>query len=133
MSEPRALFHYTCQHVADRLGVYAVLQPLRGHAPEATKLLPRPLRWMSAVLWLTDLEEPNRAALGLTSVTLHCDRTERRYRVDDWAMIRPLRWSDARGQYPALHVMELESPPGAQPEHWWISTVDQPAKLDPIR
>jgi hypothetical protein len=71
------------------------------------------------LVWLTDLEEPDRAALGLTSTTLSCDRLAYRCTVDTedaepWAV-----WS--HGRVDPRRVMELTF--GHAPAHWWVSQV----------
>lgn len=125
-----ALYHYTCEHVAARLGATPALMPLRYHSPDAVRLLPRELRWMATLLWLTDLERPDRRALGLTSRSLPCDRTEVRYRAAAWTAGDARPWAEVRARYPAQDVAELEAAPGADPSRWWIARVPVPAILD---
>ena len=68
MSAP-TLYHYTCDHGRQLIGMRGKLKPNRH------PWLTRPL------LWLTDLDHANIQALGLTSLTLDCDRTAWRYRI----------------------------------------------------
>lgn len=81
------LYHFCCSHSATEIDKTGVLRPiiawrkfdevltLHGHARTGLHRAP-------AVLWLTDLAEPDRDGLGLTSVYIACDRTEFRYSVD---------------------------------------------------
>jgi hypothetical protein len=108
------LWHYTCDHGHDAiLNDGGTLRPnLRAPVP---------------LLWLTDLLEPARDALGLTSRILDCDRTEHRYRIDNPVDVLP--WSAVRLRYRPTLVAGLETAPGAQPEHWYVTTTPQHAIL----
>ena len=114
MSTP-TLYHYTCDHAHQLIGMRGKLKPNRH------PWLTRPL------LWLTDLDHANIQALGLTSLTLDCDRTAWRYRIRDGytrgqpkGTVEPWITSRARRESASIDVVYLEMPP-AQPEHWWIS------------
>lgn len=106
------LFHYTCAHRFPQIR-------------RAGKLIPNPQPMLGgrALIWLTDLEWPARAALGLTSVTLKCDRTEYRIRLEDPADVTP--WVDVRRHLPFWGVYALEHGDGVLPRHWWVSEVPQ--------
>ena len=108
------LFHYTCDHGAEGIRRSGVLRP----NPQA--LLPRPL------VWLTDLAEPHRDALGLTSLILSCDRTAHRFRVDTTAA---MWWPHYARTVPPWAREALDGEPGAMPAHWWV--VDVPVPIDP--
>ena len=112
MSAP-TLYHYTCDHGRQLIGMRGKLKPHQH--PLLSKWRP--------LVWLTDLEEPDAGALGLTSLMLDCDRTAWRYRirtpmhpdtVQPWLDSLSRMWAD-----PDV-VRELELTP-SQPEHWWIS------------
>ena len=116
MSE--ALYHYTCEHWAMMIGPAGVLRPWY-----------QPFLGIGLV-WLTDMAEPDREALGLTSSMLMCDRTEHRYRVTSAADIEP--WllfpsHAADDEFLAL----FESPP-RQPARWFVSRHDVAVVLDDI-
>ena len=64
MSTP-TLYHYTCDHARQLIGMRGKLKPHQH--PLLSKWRP--------LVWLTDLEEPDAGALGLTSLMLDCDRT----------------------------------------------------------
>lgn len=106
-----ALYHYTCNHrlngvIADRA------------------LMPNPHPWIGIPLvWLTDLDVPDRAALGLTAEHLRaCDRTENRVAVSPIATMRP--WIDwARDHGVTSLVRDMIEGGGARPRHWWVSPV----------
>lgn len=104
------LYHYCCSH------------SLIGIRRDGT-LKPNPHPWLPLPLvWLTDLAEPHRDALGLTSVTLRCDRTEYRVVVETDAE----RWVRfARPLGPETREA-FETTPGALPMHWWVSEVPVP-------
>lgn len=105
------LYHYTCAHAALGLGRRGVLRPN-----------PQPFLDGLPMVWLTDLEEPDRVGLGLSSDTLRCDRTEYRYRVthspgaavpwrvfaEEWHIDRTVR-----------ATLEL----GRRARHWWVSVL----------
>lgn len=108
------LWHFTCSHSAGPIRDGGELRPW------PHPLLPEPL------VWLTDLEEPFRDGLGLTSHTLTCDRTEHRFEVVDpttaiwWpTYARTLRLG-------GWVRRELDQAPGAMPAHWWVSTEPVP-------
>jgi hypothetical protein len=72
------------------------------------------------VVWLTDMTEPDRATLGLTSTFIACDRTEVRYRVrapeaESWTT-----W--ALRHDAALAYLELLTAGGGDPDRWYVST-----------
>lgn len=88
-------------------------------------------RFLSRYIWLTDLEVPDKAALALELVTLNCNRTNFRYRVDGeavhWAAIRPLLRAEC-GQ-DELDLLE----DGRSPMHWWGAELPIPAVFDDPR
>jgi len=105
------LYHYACSHSAAGIRADGFLRP---HA--------QVLLGDVKLVWLTDMEVPDADALGLTSWTLRCDRTEHRFEVDYDAQ----RWvSYARGLTPEQR-WALEIAPGARPMHWWVSTESVP-------
>jgi hypothetical protein len=95
------LWHYTCAHAAARI---------HGH------LDPGGL----GLIWATDLDVPDRAALGLSSTFTPCDRTERRFRVLDVAAFEPFAtwWP---GRFHPSYVSAITHPP-CQPRHWWVAS-----------
>lgn len=100
-----SLFHYTCAHTKARLGD-------RGF------LLPHPQLFGRSVIWLTDMEHPNRIGLGLTSDILHCDRLDYRYITTDPA--EPwMAWAARMGVDP-LWRHDLETG-GRLPLRWFIA------------
>lgn len=108
------LWHYTCSHYQSVMGWNAALRP-----------------GLDGYVWLTDLDNPNVAGLGLTSQILDCDRTEHRYRVVDDRTARP--WTEERLRIPRAFVEALESVPGVLPRHWWVARTLVPVTYDPIR
>jgi hypothetical protein len=106
-------YHYTCRHSLAKMEPdlygYVTLQPL---SP-------------GGILWVTDLDVPQRKGLGLTSTIIDCDRTEFRLELLDDTTVR--RWVDVRRDYPELHPLELAD--GAMPMHWYISTSPERARL----
>ena len=101
------LYHYTCSHSADRIA-------------HDLKVIPNPL---TGLAWFTDLETPDRDALGLNSYMLECDRTEFQFAVDpdDFGLIFP--WHEIRKTADPAMVRRLEAAPGVFLMHWWVSAV----------
>lgn len=127
------LYHYTCWHGRRGIGNSGLLIPPRRLADPASYHDWQPWQFpMLDLIWLTDLPEPARYPLGLTSKTVACDRTRHRYRVAaDLAEIR--RWVDVRREYPLEMREGLENAPGAMPMHWWVSRAAVPVTYDPLR
>lgn len=110
---PPVLYHYTCNHRLNGILADRTLQtnphPLLGYA----------------LVWLTDLDVPDRAGLGLTSQYISCDRTENRVEVAYTPEIRPwVEWARL-AKIPWLARETIEGG-GALPRHWWVSPVDLP-------
>jgi hypothetical protein len=102
------LYHYTCEDHGrpgiERDGYLRPnIHPLLGEA----------------LVWATDLDEPFREALGLTSHSLSCDRTACRYEVQPWSFVPWHRY--ARRLY--VEQREALEIPGTMPRHWWVSSV----------
>lgn len=104
------LFHYACRdHTHRALGDRAVLRPMR-----------QPLHKNgSALIWLTDMDPPERDALGLTSeVFLRCDRLAVRYVVETDSAIP---WNAYKVEnVPSREIKILEGC-GAKPDRWFVS------------
>lgn len=111
MSGHVQLWHYTCDHGRRHIGDVGALQPNRGR------------------VWLTDLAEPDRDALGLTMRLLTCDRTQHRYRVLDDAGAVPYH-AVRLAEFTADQRDELETGGGLL-RHWWIATTPVPVMYDP--
>jgi hypothetical protein len=112
----RTLYHYTCDHAVDRIGVSGLLLPgalMAGLGDEFA--------------WFTDLEVPIVPALGLTSVLLTCDRTAHRYRVVDDVDVLP--WRNTRWTVDKLRRDAIEVP-GTSPGNWFVSRRPVPVVLD---
>jgi len=124
------LYHYTCEHSAEALGKGEVtLLPM-------VDLIGKPdpvpdLWWPGRAVWLTDLDRPERNALGLTSNILLCDRTTHRYRVLSAA--RVYRWTTFARTLPRESRALLEYTYLARPAHWFVSAHPVPAVFDPVR
>lgn len=111
-----ALYHYCCSHSRADIGKRGVLRP--HYQPYLDRSL----------IWFTDLAEPDREGLGLTSTIIACDRTEFRYRVTDERTCLPFSaWWQAERIDP-LVVSELTFPP-KRPKHWYVSEVPVPVVL----
>lgn len=111
------LWHFTCAHGAARIGPRGTLHPV-----------PHPmLDPLGPIVWFTTDPDPARADVGLTSVTLPCDRLQYRYRVD-----RPraaVRWVDVRHRCDPEAVATLEAT--GRPGSWWLTTVPTVAVIAP--
>lgn len=108
------LWHYTCAHSRAILGDEGVLLPTSELAPERAA----EIEWPGRRVWLTDLATAQARALGLTSHTISCDRTEHRYRVVATKGLMPY-WQAAR-ELSREFREELEGF-GARPIHWWVA------------
>lgn len=109
------LYHYTCDHAVAGIIRDEHVRPLSDMASHAVP----PWGYFA---WFTDLAEPNREGLGLTSAILTCDRTVHRFEVTDATEVE--RWVNVRRFHPWAAI--LESAPGAMPAHWWLSTEPVP-------
>jgi hypothetical protein len=112
------LFHYTCEHGAARI------------RKAGMRLTPNPQVALGgvALVWLTNLEAPNRQALGLTSHALDCDRLDARFEVKDSSACE--RWVEFayRCKIPTHRRWGLELTDGAYPMTWWVSLNDVPVR-----
>jgi hypothetical protein len=110
------LWHFTC---ADG---HAGIQRSGMVYPMAT-LTTKPVGGLGHFAWFTDLAEPDREALGLTSVTLSCDRTTHRYRV---LSTFGVFWWPLGGnpEWTALLT--------GDPSHWWASRTGVPVEYAPL-
>ncbi len=105
------LYHYTCSHAAPLIARDRWL-----------KTNPQIVLGGVWLVWMTDLDQPDRSALGLTSHTLKCDRTEHRAAV----VTEAERWSRYARTLPLQQRRALELAPGARPMHWWVSETPVP-------
>lgn len=109
------LYHYTCAHAAPKIAKAGVLFPF------PHRMLPQ----VPAMVWLTDLDQPVRAALGLPPIQRGCNRVQFRVTVDvEPGPNGPFRWPwwARRGnvfqkQYSAVEV----NCPGSLVAHWWLA------------
>jgi hypothetical protein len=128
------LFHYTCEHGRRALGDLGRVAPLRVHSPgAAVELTRRHLGVLSVMCWFTDLDEPLREVLGLTSHALQCDRTAYRYRVTDPRGIDRWLASPLRRRCSRDILRNLELGGAGLPAHWWVAVDPVPVVFDPIR
>jgi len=106
----RNLVHWTCADGAAGIRRDAAVKPRLGMS------------------WWTDLDKPGRrtrAALGLTSHTLTCDRMTFLCRPVDPGLLVP--WQEVSPTVPLL-AAALEIPDGAMPGHWWVATEPVPVR-----
>jgi hypothetical protein len=109
------LYHYTCDHRV------AAIRDSRWLMPHKQVQFPhKPL-----LIWLTDMEVPDRFGLGLTSYSLGCDRTH--FRVTASAIDHEVtHWpAYARGLAGAARRV-VEAADGVLPMHWWVAEVPLP-------
>lgn len=109
------LFHYTCDHRVK------AIRTQRWLVPHPQIQLPG----SPELIWLTDLDVPDRFGLGLTSYSLSCDRTQHRVTVVA-AEHEVTPWTTyARGMSGAARRV-VEAAEGVLPMHWWVATVPLP-------
>lgn len=123
------LYHFTCDHGRLGLGDGGMLLPPK-RLIRQLPVVPSWQRRMFDLIWMTDLERPNRDGLGLTSYSLGCDRTQYRYRVTQTVAVD--RWFDVRRDFPAKYRDELEWNTGALPAHWFVASMPVPVVFDPV-
>lgn len=123
------LYHFCCKHSARAISADGLLRPLIewGRLDGRLQKVGAPRTGLAdapAVVWLTDMAQPDRYALGLTSFTLSCDRTEFRFTVDTnfaepWADYYR-RWRANRDWLAWLHSGPV------QPDRWYVAIVNLP-------
>jgi hypothetical protein len=110
------LYHYCCSHSLEGIRRDGFLKPHRQVALGDVELV-----------WLTDLEAPDRLALRLTSDLLDCDRLEHRIVVD----VEAIHWPRYARQLPLELRRPLELATGARPMHWYVSEHPVPVAAGP--
>jgi len=126
--EPQELYHFSCYHGAAGISSRNMVLPTALHSPEAVDAVPAAWRWMGAYAWFTDIPQPGRFALGLTSHAISCDRLEYRFRVVDSHLRRPTWWPVALRGLRLEIARQVSLTPGALPAHWWVSS--SPIKVE---
>lgn len=119
----RTLYHFTCGHSRDQIGDTGKILP-------GSMLTDTDAAWPARFVWLTDMARPDRNALGLTSHTLRCDRTEHRYRVTDPTAVVP--WHTVARLLTREQRDQLEAEPGARPMHWFVAVCGIAVVYDPL-
>jgi hypothetical protein len=114
-SLPQTLYHYTCTDRA--AGIRA-----------DGELVPNYQPWLGwPLVWLTDLDTPDKAKLGLTANhLLGCDRTTVRCTIRRHPAVQP--WSQwvRNADVDPLSRDMYEAADGAMPAHWWVSMLKLP-------
>lgn len=127
------LYHFTCRHSAERIDADGEIRPMIEWADLDHALLRRGmprtgLAHAPAVWWATYDPNATRAALGLTSTIISCDRTERRYEftidADD-----AMPWLVFAAQYHANRDWTNVLRVGADPTTWVVGT--EPVSVSP--
>ena len=113
-------YHFTCWHGLERIEA------------SGWRLVPNPFAptlGLPSLVWLTDMEVPDREALGLTSHSLECDRTAYRLRVVETGPVEPWSvWCRTNGVTREWRDGWLEQ--GAtRPRRWFVSAVPVLAEL----
>lgn len=129
----KSLWHYTDDTGYERIVADGFLRPL-GEMIEPKIVAEFFQSWQLQLLdlvWLTDLDHPMRDALGLTNHYTDGDYTKHRFHVSP-NRPRILWWPVARRSLNEMLVQSLETTPGAQPMHWYVSEYRVPVAYDPI-
>ena len=105
------LYHRTCDDGARTICATGLLRP-NGHP-----------RLRRPVVWMADRPDRGRLALGLTSLTLSCDRMAHLFAIPEPAAAIPWAAYASRMGYP----VDLLGGRGAQPSQWWVSEQPQVA------
>jgi hypothetical protein len=123
-------WHFTCDHGRRGIGDTGMLVSASTQVdPDRLHRLPAWRRALMDIIWLTDLDVPDRLALGLTSKMLDCDRTAHRYRATTY---KPIRYVSFRRDLPKRLRDELEDASGALPMHWWMAYTPVSVVYDPL-
>jgi hypothetical protein len=126
---PVRLFHYTCEHGAVKIRQDDSIRPASTLLEKLTYAMIPPserdmARSIAHLCWMTDLHPPDRDALGLTMLSLTCDRIAFCFEVvPDWRVVQ--WWPRVRRNHRGL--WSLEEQRGALPAHWYVS--EQPVKV----
>jgi hypothetical protein len=117
------LYHYTCSHAAPHIRRDGVIRPAGQLGRDAHKWAALTAQEQQVALgvgqfaWFTDLAPPAPASpLGLTRLTLRCDRTAYCFTVEDRGIVP---WMTVRRSQPALRNLDWAD--GAMPRHWFVS------------
>lgn len=96
------LYHYCCDHSASIIAADGWLRP----SPH------------TGLLWLTDLDKPDRWGLGLTMETITCDRTRHRFTTEGEAEWWPHYCRRVGIGWKQREALETHG----KPRHWFVST-----------
>jgi hypothetical protein len=106
--------HRTCEHRVDKIEAEGVLLPGE-----------HPLLGRMPLIWLTVSATASRAALGLSSHTLRCDRMAHLFRVVDEDASKVMPWQTFKtlpSLAPYLPFMQrLEATRGVRPLVWGVA------------
>jgi len=120
------LYHFCCTHSYQAIAQTWQVVPVSMLVSNIMDRIPdHPLPPLFDLAWFTDMEVPDRQALGLTSRLIRCDRTERRLVVLTPWKCQPWRaWSMENLERRQQHIArELLS---GDPTRWWVSPIPVP-------
>jgi hypothetical protein len=134
---PPRLYHFTCKHAFQSIildGQLVAPASLNGSLGTARMLDEGAPRWLTEVVWLTDLDQPYRELLGLTRRFNRCDRTRHRFTAEHLGELAGLQhWPTFRrtltGDDLRFAYMLEANPSGVRPAHWWVAP--GPVPIDP--
>lgn len=111
---PVTYWHWTCSHRAAKIAATGVLQPN-----------PHPVLRDLPITWLTTSRLATRAALGLSSKTLSCDRMSHLFQVEEADEPLVLSWTELKAE-PAFEdylpmARRLEAVRGTRPVVWAVT------------
>lgn len=106
--------HRTCEHRAPKIEAEGVLLPN-----------PHPLLGRMPLIWLTLSPTASRAALGLSSHSLQCDRMAHLFRVADEDASKVMPWQEFKTLNSMTEYVEfmrrLEATRGVRPLVWGVA------------
>lgn len=124
-----AYWHYTCDHGHRDIGDAGELLPVLTQRPQLAAFLGA-TSWLFRLVWATDLDQPHGDALGLTRISINCDRSRHRYRITDPTPLVP--WLEYARGLTQLQRASLEHIPGVKPDRWYVATAPVPVVYAPL-
>lgn len=120
------LYHYTCEHGAERIEYLSNGMVIPQRQPVLGDL---------HLSWFTSMPSAGREALGLTSKSLSCDRMEALFEVEPDDVGAAITWAEFKTQEAFAPLVaagrSLEAVRGTRPALWLVAA--QPVRARRVR